>query len=166
MQEASRAVRLASSEFKAATAGMDDWSKTADGLSAKTKQLNSTLDAQKKQLRNLEEQYRLTVQEQGENSKGAEELAIKINNQKAAIKNTEASLNEYEKALDDVQSAEEDAGESAQKASDGFTVMKGALASLVADGVRAAISGIRGRCKFSKCHVASWCGIRGKRGRN
>lgn len=143
MQEASRAVRLASSEFKAATAGMDDWSKTADGLSAKTKQLNSTLDAQKKQLRSLEEQYRLTVQEQGENSKGAEELAIKINNQKAAIKNTEASLNEYEKALDDVQSAEEDAGESAQKASDGFTVMKGALASLVADGVRAAISGLK-----------------------
>lgn len=143
MQEASRAVRLASSEFKAATAGMDDWSKTADGLSAKTKQLNSTLEAQKKQLRSLEEQYRLTVQEQGENSKGAQELAIKINNQKAAIKNTEASLNSYEKALNEVENANEDAAESAQKASDGFTVMKGALANLVADGIRAAVSGLK-----------------------
>ena len=143
MQEASRAVRLASSEFKAATAGMDDWSKTADGLSAKTKQLNSTLQAQKKQLSSLEEQYRLTVKEQGENSKGAEELAIRINNQKAAIKTTETSLNSYEKALDDVQNAAEDAGDSAQKASDGFTVMKGALASLVADGIRAAVSGLK-----------------------
>lgn len=143
MQEASRAVRLASSEFKAATAGMDDWSKTADGLSAKTKQLNSTLQAQKKQLSSLEEQYRLTVKEQGEGSKGAEELAIKINNQKAAIKNTEASLNGYEKALNELENANEDAAESAQKASDGFTVMKGALASLVADGIRAAISGLK-----------------------
>lgn len=143
MQEASRSVRLASSEFKAATAGMDDWSKTADGLSAKTKQLNSTLEAQKKQLASLEKQYELTVKEQGENSKGAEELAIRINNQKAAIKTTETSLNSYEKALDDVQSAAEDAGDSAQKASDGFTVMKGALASLVADGIRATISGLK-----------------------
>ena len=36
MQEAARLVRLANSEFKAATAGMDDWSKSTDGLQAKT----------------------------------------------------------------------------------------------------------------------------------
>ena len=50
MQAASRAVRLASAEFKAATAGMDDWGSSADGLQAKLKQLNTTLDQQKKML--------------------------------------------------------------------------------------------------------------------
>ena len=56
MQAASRAVRLASSEFKAATAGMDDWSKSADGLSAKTKQLSGVLDGQNKKLELMEKE--------------------------------------------------------------------------------------------------------------
>ena len=34
-QEAQRQVRLANSEFQAATAGMDNWGQSADGLSAK-----------------------------------------------------------------------------------------------------------------------------------
>ena len=56
MQEASRQVRLANSEFKAATAGMDNWSKSADGLSAKVKQLGTVLGAQKSKLSSLEQQ--------------------------------------------------------------------------------------------------------------
>ena len=35
MRAAGRAVSLASAEFKAATAGMDSWSESADGLQAK-----------------------------------------------------------------------------------------------------------------------------------
>ena len=45
IQEANRQIRLANSEFKAATAGMDDWSKSADGVSVKITQLNSVLTA-------------------------------------------------------------------------------------------------------------------------
>ena len=37
-QEAQRTIKLANSEFKAATAGMDDWGKSADGISAKITQ--------------------------------------------------------------------------------------------------------------------------------
>lgn len=48
MQAAGRAVKLASAEFKAATAGMDDWGASADGLQAKLAQLDKTLEAQKK----------------------------------------------------------------------------------------------------------------------
>ena len=50
MQAASRAVKVANSEFKAATAGMDDWGASADGLEAKIKQLNAVLAAQNKQV--------------------------------------------------------------------------------------------------------------------
>ena len=84
-QEAQRQIRLANSEFKAATAGMTDWGKSADGISAKLGQLNKTLDAQKKQLGSLEQQYELVVKTQGEDSKGAQELMIKINNQPHTI---------------------------------------------------------------------------------
>lgn len=144
MQEASRAVRLANSEFKAATGGMDDWAKSADGLSAKTKQLKSVLAAQNTQLSSLEKQYELTAKEQGENSKGAQELAIKINNQRAAIASTEAELDKYEKAMDDVGKETEEAGDAAEQAANGgFTILKGAMANLVAQGISAAINGMK-----------------------
>ncbi|MCC8069427.1 MAG: hypothetical protein LIO71_06735, partial [Ruminococcus sp.] len=82
-QEAQRSIRLVNSEFKNATAGMDDWSKTSDGLNAKIKQLNGVLDSEKSKLNSLKEQYALVVQQEGDNSKSAQELAIKINNQEA-----------------------------------------------------------------------------------
>lgn len=149
--EAQRQIRLANSEFKAATAGMDNWGKSADGLSAKINQLNNVLTAEKTKLASLEKQYALVSKEQGENSKGAQELLIKINNQRAAIGRTEASLSKYDKQLEDVKkemsgidseaegvsSAFKDVEKSADKAGDGFTIMKGAIASLIADGLKA-----------------------------
>ena len=105
IQEANRQIRLANSEFKAATAGMDNWPKSADGVSAKITQLNAVLTAQKTKLESLEKQYKLVVQEQGENSRGAEELRIKINNQKAVVGETEKQLRSYNAKLEDIQSA-------------------------------------------------------------
>lgn len=156
-QEASRQVRLANSEFKAATAGMDNWNKSADGLSAKITQLNGVLSAQKSQLSSLEKQYELTVQQQGANSKGAEELAIKINQQKAAIGNTEKQLKNYTSQLDDLKSESsnaeseseeladsvEKAGNSAESSSGGFSVLKGALANLVSEGINKVLDGLK-----------------------
>lgn len=156
-QEASRQVRLANSEFKAATAGMDNWNKSADGLSAKIIQLNGVLTAQKSQLSSLEKQYELTVQQQGKNSKGAEELAIKINQQKAAIGNTEKQLKNYTSQLDDLKSESgnaeseseeladsvEKAGDSAENSSGGFSVLKGALANLVSEGINKVLDGLK-----------------------
>ena len=156
-QEASRQVRLANSEFKAATAGMDNWNQSADGLSAKITQLNGVLSAQKSQLSSLEKQYEFTVQQQGKNSKGAEELAIKINQQKAAIGNTEKQLKNYTSQLDDLKSESgnaeseseeladsvEKAGDSAENSSGGFSVLKGALANLVSEGINKVLDGLK-----------------------
>ena len=150
MQQAGRAIRVANSEFKAATAGMDDWNKSADGLQAKLKQLNTVLKSQKTQLTLTEQELQKTVAAYGENSAEADRVRIKLNNQTAAIKKTESELSKYETALDEVQNGAEDMGDSiedsakkAQKASDGFTVMKGALASLVADGIRLTIGALK-----------------------
>lgn len=156
-QEASRQVRLANSEFKAATAGMDNWNQSTDGLSAKITQLNGVLSAQKSQLSSLEKQYELTVQQQGANSKGAEELEIKINQQKAAIGNTEKQLKNYTSQLDDLKSESgnaeseseeladsvEKAGDSAENSSGGFSVLKGALANLVSEGINKVLDGLK-----------------------
>lgn len=94
---------------------MDNWGKSADGISAKLKQLNSTLTAQKTQLSSLEKQYELTVNQEGEASKGAQELLIKINNQKAAIGNTEKQIRTYNTKLDEMQSESEEAAKASKE---------------------------------------------------
>ena len=90
MQEASRQVRLAESEFKAASASMDDWSNSADGLQTKLKSLDNVISAQKRQLDLLNDELEKTAKEYGENSAAADRVRIRINNQKAAIAKSEA----------------------------------------------------------------------------
>lgn len=148
--EAKRQIQLVNSEFKAATGGMDDWAKSADGLSAKLKQLDGTLEAQKKQLESLEKQYALVVKEQGADSKGAEDLMIKINNQKAAIGNTEKQIRDYNGQLETLGTDTTEATEDTGKLSDGFTVMKGVLANLVSTGIKALIDGLKDVAKAAK----------------
>lgn len=150
MQEASRAIKVANSEFKAATAGMDKWGSSATGLEAKLKQLNTVLKAQKTQLSLAEQELEKTRKVYGENSAETDRARIKVNNYKAAIGKTEKDLSKYEQELEkvgneseDMGNAVEDSARAAEKAGDGFTVMKGALASLVADGIRLAVGAVK-----------------------
>ena len=103
MQEAKRSINQANAEFKTATAGMDKWSKSTDGLEAKIAQLNKTLPYQKDILADLEKQYELTAANMGENSKEAVDLKIKIENQRATIVKTETSINKYNDQLNQMQ---------------------------------------------------------------
>lgn len=147
MQQASRAIKVANSEFKAATAGMDDWSDSAEGLQAKIKQLGSVLNSQKRQLELANEELEKTKKIYGENSAETDRARIKVNNYEAAVAKTEKQLGDYETALTDVENSTEDLEDATEKAKDGFTVMKGALSSLVADGIRAAISAFKDLAK-------------------
>lgn len=102
--EAQRRVKLAVSEFNAATSSMKDWEHNADGLSAKIKQLNSTYDAENDKLEALKKQLELVVAEQGEGSKAAQDLQIRINNQQATVNRTAEALKDYERQLKDLES--------------------------------------------------------------
>ena len=109
MQDAKRSISLANAEFKTATAGMDKWSKSTEGLEAKLKQLNATLPAQKSILADLEKQYELVCKNQGENSAEAKKLQLQIENQKGAIAKTEAAIDKYNGQLDQMQKEEKEA---------------------------------------------------------
>mgnify|MGYP003295143816 CR=1 FL=1 len=168
ISDAQRQIRLANAEFKAAAAGMDNWQTSSNGLTAKLGQLRTVLSSQKSILESLKTQYAQVAAEQGENSRGAQELAIKIANQQAAVNKTEKSLNEYERELKDVQKAEdlaarngksveenlrelgdtsEKTAEDVKKSSEGFTVLKGALANLAAQGIQMAVSAMKDLAK-------------------
>ena len=157
MQEAKRSIAVANSEFKAVSSSMDDWSKSTDGINAKLKQLDTTMSAQKTVLSSLEEQYEAVKAEQGENSKAADDLIIKINNQKAAINNTQKQIDKWTTSLNDLESesgqAENATGElgkalkgaadDANEAEDGFTVLKATIADLAAKAISNAVGALK-----------------------
>ena len=87
--EANRQIKLANAQFKSASAAMDDWSKSTEGLEAKINQTSTVLKAQKTILNSYKQQLQLIVAEYGENSAQADNMRIKIENQKAAVIKTE-----------------------------------------------------------------------------
>ena len=105
--DANKSIKLANAEFKNATAGLDDWSKSADGLTAKIKQQNSIVDAEKKKLDLLKEQLDRLNQSQKDGQKIVDDLNDKYN---AAVKEYGAASDEakkYAKQLSDAQAAQE-----------------------------------------------------------
>lgn len=144
LSQANRMIRESESEFKAAAAGMDDWRKSEEGLTAKIKSLNDVTDIQRKKVEALQDEYnRLISEGLDPASKEAVELRTKINNETAALNKNEAEAEKLTKALDELGDEAKDAGEAAEDAGDGFTVMKGAAADLVANGVTALVEGCK-----------------------
>lgn len=164
MQAAARQVKLANSEFKAASAGMENWANSADGLEAKIKQLNSILKAQKTQVALATEEWEKTKEAYGENSAEADRAKIKLNNLEAAVAKTEKELGTYEQDLKDCKegtgrfsdeldesgSSMKDADKNLKDLDDGFTTMKAVMADLVASGIKAMISGLKDLASAAK----------------
>lgn len=109
-QDLNRYISTVNSEFKEAVAGLDNWSKSQDGLQAKITQLNKILDAEKQKLGNLESAYAEMVAAGKENTAEAQKLAIAINNQSAKVKATERDINKYSDSLKELQAAADETG--------------------------------------------------------
>lgn len=154
LSEANKQIQKANAEFKSASSGMDDWTKSSEGLEAKIKQLGTVLDMQKKKLAGLNAEYDEVVKAQGENSEAAKRLYIQIKNQEAVVKKTEKEYKNYNETLDGVKKgkidlekvtlkagkAVEKAGKQAEDAGGGFTVATGAIATFIGNGLTKLVS--------------------------
>lgn len=158
LRDANRAIALTNSEFKNATAGMDDWRSSADGINAKITQLKNVNKSYTKILEDVSKKYDEIVEAEGEESESAQSLKIKINNLEAAIKGNEAAIGKYETRLsdlngvsddvegsiDDVADSIEDADDAADNsASGGISAFKVALGNLAADGIKAVVGALK-----------------------
>ena len=195
--EANKAIKLANAEFKAASAGMDDWSKSTNGIQAKIKQLQSVLTAQTSKLKNYQNQLseiqatekknadqadklraklkeladsgvsktsaeykkyenalKQVENEQEKNKNAADKLKVTILNQQGTVNKITRDMRNYKQSLDSVDDETkktdsstkkmnkslDQTDKSAKKAKDGFTVMKGAAANLIANGIDGVLS--------------------------
>lgn len=124
-----QSVKLTESEFRKATAGMDDWRDSTDGLRARINYLNDSMDDQKSILDGLKRQHQLVAAEQGDSTQEAIKLQIAINNQTAKIKENESELRKVTGQLDNYGN---EADEAADKTSIFGDVFKGAFLSNMA----------------------------------
>ena len=147
LAQANRMIRESESEFKAAAAGMDDWSSSEDGLNAKIKSLNSITDLQRKKVDALQGEYdNLIANGLDPTSRQATELRTKINNETAALNKNEAELKKQSKALDELADDTKDAADATDEAAGSFEKLKaagGVIGGVVA-GVGAACAGAIG----------------------
>lgn len=127
LNAANRAIRESESEFRAAAAGMDDWTESEEGLNAKIKSLNQITDIQRKKVDALQSEYdRLIADGLDPASKEAVELRTKINNETTALKKNEAELKKQTQALQDLESGEKKAGDAADNMGEKFGGLKAA----------------------------------------
>lgn len=106
ISEANKQMRLANAEFKKAASGMDDWSKSSTGISAKLKQLDSILAAQKSKVNDYNEQLKRQKEAYTENGNRAEQLKAKL--KELADQGVSKTSEEYKKYSEELKKVEKE----------------------------------------------------------
>lgn len=114
---ANRELRVLESGFKASSASLGDWSKSASGLEMRIKSLTSQIEIQRLKVDALRENYENIAKEQGETSRAAKEAQIAYNKQAEALGKMERELGQTESALKDVTGETKKAGSAQDKTS-------------------------------------------------
>lgn len=125
LAQANRLIKESESKFKAAAAGMDDWTQSSDGLNAKIKSLNSITEVQRAKVKALQSEYdSLIADGLDPTSKQAVELRTKINNETAALNKNEAEIKKQTQALEELENGTKDAGDATEEMGERFKGLK------------------------------------------
>jgi phage-related protein len=144
LKTANKLIRESQSEFKAAAAGMDDWRKSEEGLTARNQALTQQMKIQQTKVDALKQNYQnLINQGLDPTSDRAIQLRTQINNEEAALNKCKTEINQNTTALENLGDESEEAGKDAKKGSEGFTVLKGVLANLATEGIKMALNGLK-----------------------
>lgn len=119
---------------KDAAAEADRLTKALSELEAKGISKNS------KQYRELKSQLTAVTKAQASSAAAADRAELSMLKQQSAVNKTEQEIRSYTARLDEMGDKLDEVEVKSEKASGGFTVLKGALANLVADGFRMAIA--------------------------
>lgn len=104
LAQANRLIRESESEFKAAAAGMGDWTKSQEGLEKRIKSLNDIAGIQEKKVEALKAEYnRLVAEGLDPTSAKATDLRTKINKETEALNKSKAEIEKQTAALEALQ---------------------------------------------------------------
>ena len=148
LADANKLIRQSESEFIEAAAGMNNWTKSADGLTMRVDSLNKEIDIQKQKMQSLIAVRNETVEKMREEGAAESDIAavadrvnVQLQKEQKQLETLQTRADKATKELEDFNKSETDAGKgadtlsketekagkSAKKAGDGFTVFKGIL---------------------------------------
>lgn len=130
---------------------IEDLKKAVQAVAPAFDKLSDEINAQEAVLKAAKRQYASYIVEGKQSSRQAEELAGEIKRLSATLKTNRTTMAAAERAANDLGEEFEDAekdtddlSDSAKDSKGGFTVMKGAMANLVSDGIKAFASACKG----------------------
>ena len=136
-------MKTLSSEMKLVTSEFEENADSQEALTKKNEILNKQIETQKKRLELLNKMLEESTKKYGETDsktlkwrQSVNYAQIELNGLKSELSDNIKKLNDTDSSLDDVTKSLKNAGEEARDTSGDFTIMKGAMADLAADGVR------------------------------
>lgn len=157
LADANKLIRQSESEFIEAAAGMNNWSKSADGLTMRVDSLNKEIDIQKAKMQSLIAVRNETIEKMREEGAAETDIAavadrvnVQLQREQKQLETLQGRADKAQKELEEFNKSETDAGKgadtlsketekagkSAKKAGDGFTVLKGILANLASSAIK------------------------------
>ena len=114
-----------------------------DQEKAKLAEIGSTLGTSSQEYKNQEKVVNDLAQEVAKSQKAYDQQGKSLDQMRIRTANAETTCNQTAIALDKLGTEAEEAGKSAEKSSEGFTVMKGILANLGSQAIMSVISGLK-----------------------
>lgn len=102
INEVKKLVKQSKNEFNSATAGLDKWTKSSEGLNAKLTQLDKQLDAQKKSVAGYKAEIERVSKLEGDHTEQLDKLKDKLNQAEIAVKKTESQISKYSNSLSEI----------------------------------------------------------------
>lgn len=133
VKEVNKIIKSSKDEFNNATAGMDMWSKSSEGLNAKLGQLGKQLSAQQKLAAGYEAEIERVKNQEGDHTEELAKLNEKLQKAQNEIKKTQSQMNHYGDSLVEVQREEKDANSALGKLTDTISKQKKELGNLTKD---------------------------------
>ena len=134
-------------------AAIRHYTESQKNLEKEATSLNSKIKQQSQDLEKLKAEYTEVAAAEGKDSENAKKLGSEIEKLSGELSKNQKSMSDAQKEADKLDKSLDDSGKTAKESSDGFTVMKGALASLVADGIRLAVTELK---NLANAAVDSW----------
>lgn len=102
-------ISRADKDFQKATAGLDKWTASSEGLEAKLNQLNTKLTSQKKSVELYKDEIERVSKLEGDHSVQLQQLKDKLESAEIAVSKTEKEIKHYSNSLEDVTKKEKEA---------------------------------------------------------
>lgn len=115
IKEVNQIIKTSKDEFNNATAGMDKWTKSSEGLNAKLSQLGTQLNGQQKIVAGYEAEIKRVSEMEGDHSAQLEILKGKLLKAQTEVKKTQGAISHYKDTLSEVTKQEKEENSSLGK---------------------------------------------------